>query len=251
VISDGVIANATNFNAKFMSRTQDTDTSGNVTLTAGYLKRSTADGITAFAGGGQGSATALTKDINRISTCATAADSVKLPAAVAGMTLLVVNQGAARCDVFPATGEQINGLSANTALSVAAGEKALFVCRVAAQWVEVLREIPLVSGSAASPNLISASGVIPIIPGLAKQTVYIAGNGAPVTAGGVYITAGTIDAQELTLISTDGTNTVTIPDGDGTGTEANGDVVHGLRTVSEWIYNLSSTCWVEKARNGL
>ena len=44
----------------------------------------TADTLTAFAGGGQASALALTAQINRVTTVATAGDSVKLPAATAG-----------------------------------------------------------------------------------------------------------------------------------------------------------------------
>ena len=58
------------------------------TLT-GLQARSVTAGITAFAGGGQGSATALTTEINQISTCATGGDSVKLPAAAAGYMVAI------------------------------------------------------------------------------------------------------------------------------------------------------------------
>ena len=45
----------------------------------GYPRFSITDSITAFAGGGQGSAVVLTSAVNRVTTVATIADSVKLP----------------------------------------------------------------------------------------------------------------------------------------------------------------------------
>ena len=95
---------------------------------------SSATGITAFATGGQANATQLTKAFNRVTTVATTADSVKLPVAVAGMTVVVKNAGANSMDVFPATGGTINALSANTALAVAAAASVMFVSTLAGAW---------------------------------------------------------------------------------------------------------------------
>lgn len=84
---------------------------------------SAATGITAYAGGGQGSATELTNNLNEITTCATAGDSVKLPATFsAGMPVTVVNSGAARADLYPASGDTIGGLAADTAIQVLPGQ---------------------------------------------------------------------------------------------------------------------------------
>ena len=47
--------------------------------------------LTAYAGGGQTNGTALTAYINRVTTVATAADSVKLPAATPGADAIVIN----------------------------------------------------------------------------------------------------------------------------------------------------------------
>jgi len=58
---------------------------------SGTLTQNAANAITAFAGGGQGSATALTKDNNRVTVCASNNDSVKLPAATAGRRIFVKN----------------------------------------------------------------------------------------------------------------------------------------------------------------
>lgn len=91
--------------------------------------------ITAFAGGGQASAVQLNYRISRVTTVGTAADSVKLPKAVAGMSMIVINAAAANAmTVYPATGEAINALSANTGLSVAANKVIEFVCAVNGTW---------------------------------------------------------------------------------------------------------------------
>lgn len=95
---------------------------------------STATGITAFATGGQTDAVPLTAAYNRVTTVATTADSVKLPVAVQGATIVAVNRGAQSMNVFPATGQSINALSANAALAVAAGASARFVCIAPGIW---------------------------------------------------------------------------------------------------------------------
>lgn len=75
-------------------------------------------GITAYAGGGQANATALTGRWNNVTTVATAADSVKLPSATAGLTVTVRNGAANALAVFPDTGDAINALSANASITV-------------------------------------------------------------------------------------------------------------------------------------
>jgi hypothetical protein len=95
-------------------------------------------GLTAFAGGGQGFATALTGNINRVTVCATAADSVKLPAGLVGRKLSVYNAGAASCNVFPQTGESINSGAANAAFAVGTTKSAIFECVATGLWNAVL-----------------------------------------------------------------------------------------------------------------
>jgi hypothetical protein len=91
-------------------------------------------GLTAFAGGGQGSAVALTAGFNEVGTAATAGDSVKLPTAVAGTTVTVKNDGATAIDVFPFLGDTINDGSANTAVRVAPQSTVSFVAINATNW---------------------------------------------------------------------------------------------------------------------
>jgi hypothetical protein len=92
------------------------------------------DAITAFATGGQASATALLGQINRITTCATARDSVKLPTSVAGDNVIVINDGAAACAVFPVVGETIKPQAINTEFLLPAGTAVEFCCSVAGTW---------------------------------------------------------------------------------------------------------------------
>jgi hypothetical protein len=99
------------------------------------LGNSAVNGITAYAGGGQANAVLLTRSINRVTTVGTAADSVKLPAAVPGMQVVVINAAAANSmNLFPATDGYINALTQNSALAVAANKTVLLVCAVAGRW---------------------------------------------------------------------------------------------------------------------
>lgn len=108
-------------------------------FTTGRPRYSVADALTAHAGGGQGSALALTARVNRVTTVGTAADSVALPAAIAGEEIIVINAAAANAmNVFPASGDSINALSANTALSVVANKAIMFVCAVNGTWNSIL-----------------------------------------------------------------------------------------------------------------
>ncbi len=95
----------------------------------GLQTMSVSDGLTAHAGGGQGSALQLTSMVNRVTTVASAADSVILPSNTPGLQIFVANAAATNSmNVFPPTGGQINALSTNAAFAVAAGKNATFTC---------------------------------------------------------------------------------------------------------------------------
>lgn len=100
---------------------------------------STENAITAAAGGGQANARNLTATISRVTTVATAADSVKLPSAKAGCFMVVVNAAAANSmNVFPQTGDAINALAANAAFAMTANKTAYFFCAVNGTWNSIL-----------------------------------------------------------------------------------------------------------------
>lgn len=118
---------------------------GNVTLNqiilgnAGLPILSSTNAITAHAGGGQTSATAITAALNRITTVATAADSVLLPASSAGLFVTITNDsGGNSANVYPRSGDQINDLGANNAFALADNKTATFYCVVAGQWNSIL-----------------------------------------------------------------------------------------------------------------
>ena len=90
--------------------------------------------ITAFAGGGQASATVISRTFNRVTVCATIADSVKLPLARPGAEVKIANRGAAACNVFPQTGEAINALANNTALSLGVNAVGVYFCVLSGKW---------------------------------------------------------------------------------------------------------------------
>lgn len=95
---------------------------------------STQTGLTAHAGGGQTNGTPLNPGFNQFSTVTTAADSATLPTNVLGNTVVVTNNGASSMNVFPATGDTINALSANAALAVAPGATTIFIGSTATGW---------------------------------------------------------------------------------------------------------------------
>lgn len=108
------------------------------------IEFSSKNSIVAKAGGGQAGATQLTAHYNELGTVATAADSVKLPAAIAGTEVFVNNAGAQSAQVFGQSGETIapNNSAAQaasaTGVAQAAGYGAWYVCTTNGQWKQVL-----------------------------------------------------------------------------------------------------------------
>lgn len=106
---------------------------GNWTIT-GFLLESYAEGITAFAGGGQTNATQLSAEVNRITTVATAGDSVKLPVASPGLTIMVINKAAKPMQVFAATGETIDDVASATGVTQMQNSVVIYTSTVAGKW---------------------------------------------------------------------------------------------------------------------
>ena len=94
-------------------------------IAGGNFTKSVTDSITAGATQTQAGATALTKDINRVTTVGTDNDGVKLPTAVAGLEILIINADAAQdIQIWPNTDDAIDGGSANAVDGTALGEGA-------------------------------------------------------------------------------------------------------------------------------
>lgn len=128
------------------------------------------ENLTAFAGGGQGSATPVTSSTARFTTVASAGDSAILMTAAAGLLITVINAGAQILNVFPAVGDQINSGGANVAFAIPAGGICDFYTTAAGVW----------------HALLSA-------PGGAQQVYNSAGNTTAFTATGANICGGTVE----------------------------------------------------------
>jgi hypothetical protein len=109
---------------------------GSVSATSIATAESGEDSLTAFATGGQTSATALSATVtnHRVSTVATAGDSVKLPAATVGLRHYVRNDGVAAMQVFGQSTETINGVASATGISQAPGMGVWYICTTAGAW---------------------------------------------------------------------------------------------------------------------
>jgi hypothetical protein len=106
----------------------------NVTA-SGYHIRSVNTGISA-AGSTQGTATAITREINVVSTVASGA-GVVFPTAVAGMVITITNTSANALLVYPATSARINSAALNAAYSQPAGSTLQFIAPTTTQWYTV------------------------------------------------------------------------------------------------------------------
>lgn len=109
--------------------------SGGFQLLSGFLVNklaqligSTQNNITAFAGGGKASATQLTSAKCRITTCATAADSVKLPPGYPGLEVTIRNNGVASAQVFGSGLDTINAVATGTGVAQANNTSAIYTC---------------------------------------------------------------------------------------------------------------------------
>jgi len=109
-------------------------TDSGITVVDGGIVPSASNGLTAHAGGGQTSALALTSTVNRVTTVASAGDSVKLPVSVAGLSVTVINNGANAMQVFGASTDTINGIATGTGISQIPNSVVRYVSAVAGLW---------------------------------------------------------------------------------------------------------------------
>ena len=103
-------------------------------VTGEPLKYSNGTGISAGATQTQGGATALTEEFNNVTTCATDGNGVKLPTAVAGLSIKVKNSGATSLAVWPFLGDSINALAVNLSVNIAPGGTMTFNAISATVW---------------------------------------------------------------------------------------------------------------------
>jgi len=76
---------------------------------------------------------ALIGEVNEVSTVANVNDTVVLPAAAAGIKVVIINNGANTLRIYPASGDDL-GQGADTFTSLAAGSNITFVAYDATNW---------------------------------------------------------------------------------------------------------------------
>lgn len=136
-VTSGDISACTSTSLTMVTPVLGTPTSGDLSNCTGaptltLAKRSVATGLTADVGSIQGG-NALTKDVNVISTCANVGDATTLPAAVAGLEITILNNGANATDVFPASGDDA-GAGVNAAVSLAAAANITYIAIDGTTW---------------------------------------------------------------------------------------------------------------------
>jgi hypothetical protein len=105
----------------------------NINLNAGgFLLKSVQTAISA-AGNVQGNATALSNSINIVSTVSVG-NGVRLPTAITGMEVKIINLSANSLAVYPATNGIINALAANAAFTLGANSRLEFIATSTTQW---------------------------------------------------------------------------------------------------------------------
>lgn len=104
---------------------------------------------------------------------------------------------------------------------------------------------PAITGTQASPSLITAVGGIAFTGTNYENLWFIAGNGSAITVtANPQIAAATNVGQHLTLVSKSASNTVKIQD--GTGLALNGVWIGGLNSVIDLVWD--GAVWVERSR---
>ena len=85
------------------------------------------------AGSNQGTATAITTDFV-VCTSVASNTGVILPAAALGRQIIIVNKGSNTLNIYPGSGDAINALGANTAITLAVDGEMMFIGVSASQW---------------------------------------------------------------------------------------------------------------------
>ena len=129
---------------------------GGLSSGPGLVTSSSTPTITAFAGGGQTNAVALTATVNRLSVVAPQGDSVRLPTAVVGQAVVIDNRGAQAAQVFGAGTDTINGIATATGISHGVNQIATYYCFVAGNW-----EVQFSQAQQAFPVALAVNGAIP------------------------------------------------------------------------------------------
>ena len=96
------------------------------------IRRDVNAGLTASTTQTQGQS-ALTAEVNEVATVANANDVVTLPTAVAGLKIVIINNGANTLKIFPASGDNL-GAGVDTSTTLASGSNVVYQAYDATNW---------------------------------------------------------------------------------------------------------------------
>ena len=104
--------------------------------------QTTSSGNASAAGTTQGTATALTKTVNFITTVTSgSAEGVALPGAAAGLNITIVNTTSTNLNVYPASGDTVNDLGTNNPYVIAAKSSMQFNALDTTAWRSLTQTI--------------------------------------------------------------------------------------------------------------
>lgn len=221
-----VDTNFTNLNSdKFESG--DDVTTNDITVSGRFIVG--VDASVTAAGSTQGTATALTKTYNIVNT-ASANQGVKLPDASTGTRVTVFNSTAATIKIYPYSGESINDLSANAALSLGPEKGRDFIAVSATQWQSTDE------GDALVATTIDASGLASLDGGIDVDGAFTVANtsgnidtSGTLTVDGLSSLDGGIDVNGSSFTVSTGGNITTAGSLSVTGTATlSGDLKYGI-----------------------
>lgn len=212
----------------------------------GRILASTANSLTATAGGGQTNALPLTSMFNRVTTVATAGDSVKLPASTAlniGDEITVTNTAANGVDIFPATGDQINAQGANVAFRLGQNMQVQFRLHAAGVWTTIIPfrdskfTTAALSGSTAAAGQLTGARTVVMNNSGANPGTYTTRTGAQMVADGNYQVG---DSYLLRIVNGQGTGTLTLAAGDANVT-LTGTMTVAVNSFRDFVVTITGT----------
>lgn len=105
---------------------------------SGGLTVPVAAAVAAAGSNSQANSTLLSSTLSIVATVSATTRGVRLPAAEAGLVMIVKNTATTQMNIYPATGDVINALSTNAAYDLVKAKMALFVAQDATTWHTIL-----------------------------------------------------------------------------------------------------------------
>ena len=199
--------------------------------------------ITATPSGTQATGYPITAVVSRVTVCATAGDAVVLPQARAGLVRWVTSLGAAALDIYPASGDSINSLAANTAVRIAPNTRVTFSTAADGSWhmfgaalpdAKYTKNTTVGATTAAAGNLSGAKFVS------AEFSAVGAANLTTRTATQMFSDQGNVqpgDSYVLMITNTSGGTTTLVA---GTGVTLIGTMTMATNTTRTFIVTFTS-----------